>query len=80
MFRKASHRSYTIGIDLGKAVFHLVGLNPRAGVVERHFTANPQVKLIGMEAFGGSARLGPDCRIRHFPACKCWRSANTCSL
>ena len=49
----------TIGIDLGKTVFHLVGLNLRGEVVVRkkfsrkqllHFTANLRVKLIGMEA------------------------------
>ena len=54
---------HTIGIDLGKTVFHLVGLNPCGEVVVRkkfsrkqllHFTANPKVKLIGMEACGGS--------------------------
>src|SRR5213080_3088203 len=54
---------HTIGIDLGKTVFHLVGLNLRGEVVVRkkfsrkqllHFTANLQVKLIGMEACGGS--------------------------
>ena len=53
---------HTIGIDLGKTVFHLVGLNPCGEVVVRkkfsrkqllHFTANLQVKLIGMEACGG---------------------------
>jgi len=50
---------HTIGIDLGKTVFHLVGLNQRGEVVVRrkfsckqllHFTANRQVKLIRMEA------------------------------
>src|SRR5579862_4663451 len=57
----------TIGIDLGKTLFHLVGLNPRGEVVVRkkfsrkqllHFTANLQAKLIGMEACGGSHFLG----------------------
>jgi transposase len=45
-------------IDLGKTVFHLVGLNPRGEVVRKKFsrkqlllfTANLQVELIGMEA------------------------------
>src|SRR6266568_6900675 len=54
---------HTIGIDLGKTLFHLVGLNQRGEVVVRkkfsrmqllHFTANLQVELIGMEACGGS--------------------------
>src|SRR5216683_1165625 len=58
---------HTIGIDLGKTVFHLVGLNLRGEVVVRkkfsrlqllRFTANRQVQLIGMEACGGSHFLG----------------------
>jgi transposase len=58
---------HTIGIDLGKTVFHLVGLNQRGEVVVRkkfsrkqllHFTANLEVELIGMEACGGSHFLG----------------------
>ena len=58
---------HTIGIDLGKTLFHLVGLNQRGEVVVRkkfsrkqllHFTANLRVKLIGMEACGGSHFLG----------------------
>ena len=65
---------HTIGIDLGKTVFHLVGLDLHGGVVVRkkfsrkqllHFTANLKVELIGMEArritFSrtGTARAGP---------------------
>ncbi len=58
---------HTIGIDLGKAVFHLVGLNRRGEVAVRkkfsrtqllHFTANLKVDLIGMEACGGAHFLG----------------------
>ena len=50
---------HTIGIDLGKTVFHLVGLNLRGEAVVRkrlsrtkllHFTGNLHVELIGMEA------------------------------
>src|SRR6185437_16445978 len=58
---------HTIGIDLGKTVFHLVGLS-QAGEVEvrkrfsraqlLRFTANVQVDLIGMEACAGSHFLG----------------------
>ena len=57
----------TLGIDLGKTTFHLVGVNRRGEVVLRkrfsraqllHFTANLKVKLIGMEACGGSHFLG----------------------
>ena len=51
----------TIGIDLGKTVFHLVGLNLRGEVVVRkkfsrkqllHFTANLRVKLIRYGGLG----------------------------
>ena len=58
---------HTIGIDLGKTVFHLVGLNLRGEVVVHkkfsrkqllHFTANLKVELIGMEACGGAHFLG----------------------
>src|SRR3982750_2685259 len=54
---------HTIGIDLGKTVFHLVGLDHRGQVVVRkkfsriqllRFTANRPVCLIGMEACSGS--------------------------
>ena len=63
---------HTIGIDLGKTVFHLVGLNQHGEVVVRkkfarkqllRFTANLQVKLIGMEACGGSHFLGRALRM-----------------
>jgi transposase len=58
---------HTIGIDLGKTVFHLVGLNLRGEAVVRkklsrrqllQFTANLHVDLIGMEACGGAHFLG----------------------
>jgi transposase len=58
---------HTIGIDLGKTVFHLVGLNLRGEVVVRkkfsrmqllRFTVNIHVELIGMEACGGAHFLG----------------------
>jgi transposase len=64
---EASHGTNTIGIDLGKTVFHLVGLSLRGEVVVRkkfsrkqqlRFTANLQVELIGMEACGGAHFLG----------------------
>src|SRR5882724_4224470 len=53
---------FTVGIDLGKTTFHLVGMNHRGEVLVRkrfsrlqllHFTANLKVDLIGMEACGG---------------------------
>src|SRR4029077_20178051 len=58
---------HTIGIDLGKTVFHLVGLNLRGEVVVRkkfsrtqllRFTGNVRVGLIGLEACGGAHFLG----------------------
>src|SRR5271168_3863655 len=58
---------HTIGIDLAKTIFHLVGVNARGEVVVRkkcsrnqllRFTANLRVSLIGMEACGGSHFLG----------------------
>jgi transposase len=58
---------HTIGIDLGKTVFHLVGLNGRGEMVVSkklsrpqllRFTANLLVQLIGMEACGGAHFLG----------------------
>ena len=56
-----------LGIDLGKTVFHLVGLDSSGRVVVRKrcsrtqllaFTANLQVQLIGMEACSGAHFLG----------------------
>jgi transposase len=56
-----------LGIDLGKTVFHLVGLDSTGRVVIRKrcsrtqllaFTANLQVQLIGMEACSGAHFLG----------------------
>jgi transposase len=58
---------HTLGIDLGKTVFHMVGLSARGEVVVRkkvsrsqllQFTANLKVDLIGMEACGGAHFLG----------------------
>jgi hypothetical protein len=54
---------HVLGIDLGKTVFHLVGLDSTGKAVIRKrcsrtqllaFTANLQVELIGMEACSGS--------------------------
>jgi len=57
---------HTMGIDLGKTVFHLVGLNLRGEIVRKQvsrsqllrLTANRQVQAIGMEACGGADFLG----------------------
>src|ERR1700691_1259187 len=60
-------RLHAVGIDLGKTVFHLVGLDSTGRVVIRKkcsrkqllaFTANLQVQLIGMEACSGAHFLG----------------------
>src|SRR6202046_5091191 len=65
--RRSAMERFTLGIDLGKTTFHLVGMNQRGEVVLRkrfsraqllHFTANLKVELIGMEACGGSHFLG----------------------
>src|SRR5260370_39650003 len=65
--RRRPMELHPIGIDLGKSVFHLVGLNLRGEVVVRkkfsrtqllRFTANVDVGLIGMEACEGSHFLG----------------------
>src|SRR6202521_2197504 len=65
--RRHPMKIHTIGIDLGKTSFHLVGLNERGEVVVRkhfsraqllRFTANRKVHLIGMESCGGSHFLG----------------------
>jgi transposase len=58
---------HTIGIDLGKTIFHLVGIDARGEVVVRkkfsrlqllRFTANRPACRIGMEACGGWHFLG----------------------
>jgi transposase len=55
-----------VGIDLGKTVFHLAALNKAGETVVRkkfsrsqllRFTANLQVRMIGMEACGGAHYL-----------------------
>jgi hypothetical protein len=59
--------SCSIGIDLAKTVFHLIGLNAHGEVVVQRkcsrsqllrFTSNLRVCLIGMEACGGAHFLG----------------------
>ena len=71
-----------VGIDLGKTVFHLVALNSAGETVVRRkfsrsqllrFTANLQVRVIGMEACGGAHYLGRTLRdqghdVRLMPA------------
>src|SRR6266404_2181896 len=73
---------HVLGIDLGKTVFHLVGLDSTGKVVIRKkcsrrqllvFTANLEVQLIGMESCSGSHFLGRSLRgqgheVRLMPA------------
>jgi len=68
---------HTIGIDLGKTVFHLVGLNLCGEVVVRrqllrkqllHFMANRPVHLMGMEACGGAHCKSKGHEVRLIPA------------
>jgi len=73
---------HSIGIDLGKTVFHLIGLNQSGEVVVRkkfsriqllRFTANVNARLISMEACGGAHFLGKALReqgheVRLIPA------------
>ena len=55
-----------ITVDLGKRIFHIVGLNSRGEIVIRKILApatgplhtTRQVRLIAMEACGGSHSLG----------------------
>ena len=64
---------YALGIDLGKTVFHLVGLDANGQVVVRKrcsrtqllaFTTNMQAQLIGMEACSGAYFLGRPLRAQ----------------
>ena len=74
---------HTIGIDLGKTVFHLVGLNLRGEVVVRkkfsrtrllQLTARVNVALIGMEACGEHIFLAGHCENRGMRCGSCRRS------
>src|SRR3977135_1346302 len=58
---------HAIGIDLGKTLFHLVGVDSRGNAIVRKrcsrtqllaYTANLRVGLIGLEACSGSHFLG----------------------
>src|ERR1700688_3757618 len=65
--RRHLMKIYALGIDLGKTVFHLVGLDSSGQVVVRKrcsrtqllaFTGNLEVQVIGMEACSGAHFLG----------------------
>src|ERR1700680_775337 len=71
--RRHLMKIYALGIDLGKTVFHLVGLDVSGQVVVRKrcsrtqllaFTSSLQVQLIGMEACSGAHFLGRALRAR----------------
>jgi len=58
---------HTLGIDIGKTVFNVVGLSPKGDIVVRkkfsrkqllQFTSNLRTGLIGVESCGGSHFLG----------------------
>jgi transposase len=57
----------TVGIDLGKNIFHLTGLDKRGAIVTRQKASRGQLErrfgnmprcLIGMEACAGAHHLG----------------------
>ena len=59
----------TIGIDIGKNTFHLVGLDQRGNIVLQLKTSRQQLErrlanvprcLIGMEACSGAHHIGSD--------------------
>jgi hypothetical protein len=65
--KETFHEVHAVGIDLGKTLFHLVGVDLSGSVVVRKrcsrsqllaYTANLRVQRIGMEACSGSHFLG----------------------
>ena len=82
----------TLGIDLSKTSFHVIGLNGRGEIVLRrrlsrkqllHFTSNKREMLIGMEACGGAHFLrralraqGHDARLMPAQFVKPFRKSN----
>ena len=82
----------TLGIDLGKTSFHVIGLSCSGEIVLRrkfsrkqllHFTSNREKTLIGMEACGGAHFLsrtlrsqGHDARLMPAQFVKAFRKSN----
>ena len=82
----------TLGIDLSKTTFHVIGFNARGEIVLRRkfsrnqllrFTSNRQQMLIGMEACGGAHFLsralqtqGHDARLMPAQFVKAFRKSN----
>src|SRR5262245_50323928 len=67
MTRQSTATVATLGIDIGKNVFHLIGLNERGAIILRQKLSRRQLEtrltnmvpcLIGMEACVGSHHLG----------------------
>jgi hypothetical protein len=76
---------HSVGIDLGKATFHLVALGAAGKVLVRKkftqkqlltFTANMQTSLIGLEACSGAHFLGrrPSLKSSNVRTCALYRS------
>ena len=75
----------TVGIDLGKTVFHLIGMDADGTIVMRKRLSRPQLlaymanvpqSLVGMEASCGAHYLGRELRksghdVRLIPAQTC---------
>jgi transposase len=71
MPRQATAAVTTLGIDIGKNVFHLIGLNKRGAIILRQKLSRGQVEarlanmapcLVGMEACVGAHHLGRQLR------------------
>jgi transposase len=69
----------TLGIDLSKTAFHVIGLNAQGESVLRRkfsrkqlllYTANRQRLLIGMEACGGISLAPPESRGTMSGSCR----------
>ena len=66
--QNSSHPVATIGVDIGKNTFHLVGLDKRGAIALRTKVSRSQLDrrlanvpccLVGMEAGCGSHHIGP---------------------
>lgn len=69
--QSASSTVATIGIDIGKNTFHLVGLDQRGNIVFQLKTSREQLGrrlanvprcLVGLEACSGAHHIGPTTR------------------
>jgi hypothetical protein len=78
--RRLTMEITTLGIDLSKTTFHVIGLNARGEIVLRKkfsrkqllvFTANRQQMLIGTEACGGAHYLARALRNKAMTSGSC---------